>query len=94
MKEEQKLYKKNLRRYGYEIFLTVSLIPLLSYAEEAKKLDAGNTAWILVATALVMLMTPAGLALFYSGITGSKSILETEVVGLDESVHGERGFEI
>jgi len=43
---------------------------------------------------LVMLMTPAGLALFYSGITGSKSILETEVVGLDESVHGERGFEI
>ncbi len=59
------------------LFLTASLVPLLSYAEEAKKLDAGNTAWVLVATALVMLMTPAGLALFYGGMTRSKNILNT-----------------
>jgi Amt family ammonium transporter len=59
------------------LFLTASLIPLLSYAEEAKKLDVGNTAWVLVATALVMLMTPAGLALFYGGMTRSKNILNT-----------------
>jgi len=31
----------------------------------------------LVATALVMLMTPAGLALFYGGMTRSKNILNT-----------------
>jgi Amt family ammonium transporter len=59
------------------LILTTSLIPLLSYAEEAKKLDVGNTAWVLVATALVMLMTPAGLALFYGGMTRSKNILNT-----------------
>ena len=59
------------------LILTTSLIPLLSYAEEAKKLDAGNTAWVLVATALVMLMTPAGLALFYGGMTRTKNILNT-----------------
>jgi Amt family ammonium transporter len=59
------------------LFLAVSLTPLLSYAEEAKKLDVGNTAWVLVATALVMLMTPAGLALFYGGMTRSKNILNT-----------------
>jgi Amt family ammonium transporter len=59
------------------LFLTASLVPLLSYAEEAKKLDVGNTAWVLVATALVMLMTPAGLALFYGGMTRSKNILNT-----------------
>jgi Amt family ammonium transporter len=59
------------------LFLTASLTPLLSYAEEAKKLDVGNAAWVLVATALVMLMTPAGLALFYGGMTRSKNILNT-----------------
>jgi Amt family ammonium transporter len=59
------------------LILTTCLIPLLSYAEEAKKLDVGNTAWVLVATALVMLMTPAGLALFYGGMTRTKNILNT-----------------
>src|SRR5215831_10922719 len=37
-------------------------------------LDAGNTAWLLVSTALVLLMTP-GLALFYGGLNRSKSVL-------------------
>ncbi|MBH9879397.1 ammonium transporter, partial [Clostridioides difficile] len=34
---------------------------------ETPKLDAGDTAWLLVSTALVLLMTPA-LALFYGGL--------------------------
>lgn len=46
-------------------------------AAVAPKLDAGNTAWVLMATALVMLMTPAGLALFYGGMTRSKNLLNT-----------------
>ncbi|MEF3191070.1 MAG: ammonium transporter [Campylobacterales bacterium] len=40
-------------------------------------MDVGNTAWMIVATAMVMLMTPAGLALFYGGMTRSKNLLNT-----------------
>ncbi|MEJ5173076.1 MAG: ammonium transporter [Hydrogenothermaceae bacterium] len=53
------------------------LAPFMAFAEDAPKLDSGNTAWMIVATALVMLMTPAGLALFYGGMTRSKNILNT-----------------
>lgn len=40
-------------------------------------LNAGDTAWMLVATAFVMLMTPAGIALFYGGMSRSKNVLNT-----------------
>ncbi|MDY0265111.1 MAG: ammonia channel protein, partial [Sulfurospirillum cavolei] len=46
-------------------------------AEAAPTLDVGNTAWVLTATALVMFMTPAGLALFYGGMARSKNLLNT-----------------
>ena len=39
-------------------------------------LSAGDTAWVLIATALVMLMVP-GLALFYGGLVRSRSSLNT-----------------
>jgi len=60
-------------------FLTLlaTLLPIAAFAEEAPKLDTGDTAWMLVATAFVMLMTPAGLALFYGGMTRSKNVLNT-----------------
>ena len=45
-------------------------------ADETPTLDTGDTAWMLMSTALVMLMTPAGLALFYGGLTQNKSVLE------------------
>ncbi|MCX8012279.1 MAG: hypothetical protein N3A64_03920 [Desulfobacterota bacterium] len=38
------------------------------------KIDSGDTAWVLISTALVMLMTP-GLAFFYSGMLGRKNVL-------------------
>ena len=38
------------------------------------ELDTGNTAWVLIATALVLFMTP-GLALFYGGMVRSKNVL-------------------
>jgi Amt family ammonium transporter len=41
------------------------------------KLDTGDTAWMLVATALVMLMTVPGLALFYGGLAKKKDVLNT-----------------
>src|SRR3989337_1929840 len=40
------------------------------------KIDTGDTAWVLVSTALVMLMTP-GLALFYGGMVRRKNVLGT-----------------
>jgi Amt family ammonium transporter len=46
------------------IFTMLSVVS--AFAEEGT-LDTGNTAWVIVATALVMMMTPAGLALFYGG---------------------------
>lgn len=50
-------------------------IPSFVFAEDV--LSSGDTAWMLVATAFVMLMTPAGLALFYGGLTRSKNVLNT-----------------
>ena len=45
-------------------------------AAEAVKLDTGDTVFVLLSAALVMLMTPA-LALFYGGMTRSKNVLNT-----------------
>lgn len=46
-------------------------------AAEAPKLDTGNTAWMLISTALVLFMTIPGLALFYGGMVRRKNILAT-----------------
>ncbi|ACM93769.1 ammonium transporter [Nautilia profundicola AmH] len=60
------------------LFRVLSLLGLASLAFAGEpKLDSGNTAWMMVATAFVMLMTPAGLALFYAGMTRAKNTLNT-----------------
>jgi ammonium transporter len=46
------------------------------FAADPIKIDGGDTAWVLVATALVMLMVP-GLALFYAGMVRRKNVLGT-----------------
>jgi len=46
-------------------------------AEEAPKLDSGDTAWMLTSTALVLMMTIPGLALFYGGMVRKKNVLST-----------------
>jgi Amt family ammonium transporter len=56
--------------------LTFVLFPLSS-AFAADELNSGDTAWIIVSTALVMMMTPAGLALFYGGMSRYKNLLNT-----------------
>ncbi len=45
-------------------------------AEEAK-LDSGDTAWMLTSTALVLMMTIPGVALFYGGMVRKKNVLAT-----------------
>ena len=46
-------------------------------AAAAPKLDSGDTAWMLTSTALVLLMTVPGLALFYAGMVRKKNVLAT-----------------
>jgi ammonium transporter, Amt family len=55
----------------------LTLLPAMAFAEEVAKIDSGNNAWMMISTALVLLMTPAGLALFYGGMTRSKNVLNT-----------------
>jgi len=44
-------------------------------AEETAKLDSGDTAWMLTSTAIVLMMTIPGLALFYGGMVRKKNVL-------------------
>ena len=44
-------------------------------------IDAGNTAWMLISSALVLLMTP-GLGFFYGGLAGAKNVLNTIMMSL------------
>jgi ammonium transporter, Amt family len=57
---------------------TESAVPAVAAAAPAvaPKVDAGDTAWLLISSALVMLMTP-GLALFYAGMVRRKNVLGT-----------------
>ena len=55
----------------------VFLIDPALAAEAKPKLDTGDTAWLLTATAIVLMMTIPGLALFYGGMTRKKNVLAT-----------------
>jgi Amt family ammonium transporter len=71
------------------LVLAVMTAPALVMAEEAAapaaaaaaapapKIDSGDTAWMIVATAFVMLMSLPGLALFYGGLAKTKDALNT-----------------
>ncbi|MEE4379909.1 MAG: ammonium transporter [Candidatus Competibacteraceae bacterium] len=57
-------------------FLMAALVcPTLALAQETSQLSAGDTAWMLTATALVLFMTIPGLSLFYAGMVRSKNVL-------------------
>jgi Amt family ammonium transporter len=51
--------------------------PEAAAAPAPPKIDTGDTAWVLVSTALVLLMTAPGVALFYGGMVRSKNALST-----------------
>ncbi len=46
-------------------------------ADAPPKIDTGDTAWMLTSTALVLMMTIPGLALFYAGMVRKKNVLAT-----------------
>ena len=69
-----------MRRFLFwTLFITLFAVGI-AFAEtpgtSPLKVDTGDTAWILISSALVMLMTP-GLALFYGGMVRTKNVLGT-----------------
>lgn len=77
--------KSSLLKYIPILLFMLFAFPIASMAQEVEAvvetvavepvLNAGNTAWIIVATILVMMMTIPGLALFYGGLVRQKNIL-------------------
>ena len=66
------MLKSNVKKLPLLCFV---LFPSSVFASESEVLNSGNTAWILVSTALVLLMTLPGLALFYGGLVRVKNVL-------------------
>src|ERR1039457_7220075 len=64
--------------WGLTALLTAMLAAAPAFADDAPpKLDSGDTAWMLTSTALVLLMTVPGIALFYAGMVRKKNVLAT-----------------
>ena len=54
------------------LFLVILLQSSLAFAQTKPVLNSGDASWMLTSTALVLLMTIPGLALFYGGLVGKK----------------------
>lgn len=66
---------KQLHSLGKGLLGLASAIACVTPAHAAATINKGDTAWMLVATALVILMTLPGLALFYGGLVRAKNVL-------------------
>lgn len=64
-----------MKRWQYGV-MSVGLLPTLAMADDTG-LNTGDAAWVLTASALVLMMTVPGLALFYAGMVRRKNILST-----------------
>jgi len=64
-------------RWSMLVIGMIGLLPVSSAWAAEAVLNSGDTAWLIVSTALVMMMTPAGLALFYGGMSRYKNLLNT-----------------
>ncbi|KXV20706.1 ammonium transporter [Gluconobacter japonicus] len=60
------------------LMAAAALLPASAMAADAPAaIDTGDTSWMLVSTALVLMMTVPGLALFYGGMVRKKNVLAT-----------------
>jgi Amt family ammonium transporter len=64
------------RAFGIAAALSLVASPALAQ-EAASRIDAADTAWMISATGLVLMMTIPGLALFYCGMVRKKNVLAT-----------------
>ncbi|MGZ5852599.1 MAG: ammonium transporter [Xanthobacteraceae bacterium] len=69
----------NMKRMGLGIAAGLGALALTtgSAFAAAPKIDSGDTAWMITSSALVLMMTIPGLALFYAGMVRKKNILAT-----------------
>ncbi len=65
-----------IKKFIYCFSIGSLLFPVNVYAQTTGKIDTGDTAFLLLSAALVMLMTP-GLAMFYGGMVRKKNVLGT-----------------
>lgn len=80
------MYQKKLTFYNVAPFVILLIIAVLaifvpaelSYVDAKEVYNGADIAWIIVATALVFLMTP-GLALFYGGMVHRKNVISTMI---------------
>jgi ammonium transporter, Amt family len=74
---EDEMRRRSIRGLVAGLLLAAAVPSLALAADEATSaVDSGDTAWLLIATALVMVMLP-GLALFYGGLVRRKNVLST-----------------
>ena len=66
---------RNLLRRSLFLATAFAAGPVLAQTPETSKIDPADTAWIMTATALVLMMTIPGLALFYAGMVRKKNLL-------------------
>jgi ammonium transporter, Amt family len=65
------------RTLAFVLPLVLLAAPAFAADAAPPKIDSGDTAWMLTSTALVLMMTIPGLALFYAGMVRKKNILAT-----------------
>ena len=70
------------------LFRILALLGMANFLFAADKLNTGDTAWMLISTALVLFMTPAGLAMFYTGMTRAKNAVNTSAMVVGAFVVG------
>ncbi len=70
------------------LFRILALLGMANFLFAADKLNTGDTAWMLISTALVLFMTPAGLAMFYTGMTRAKNAVNTSAMVVGAFVIG------
>ena len=59
------------------LFFIILLQSTVAFAQAKPVLNSGDASWMLTSTALVLLMTIPGLALFYGGLVGKKNVVST-----------------
>ena len=65
----------NFKKYIPTLLFILLMMPVAAFAEETASISSGDTAWMIVATALVLFMTIPGLSLFYGGLVRTKNVL-------------------
>ncbi|MFH1742034.1 MAG: ammonium transporter [bacterium] len=73
----KRVLRRNIPQLGVFMLFLVFSIPAFAQETVESGISAGDTAWVLMCSALVMLMTAPGLALFYGGLVSQRNILST-----------------